>query len=80
MLKITLASCDTLVLENPDYDTAVLSLPLGRSVGGYLSTGAHGPRSQHVGQGNATLLLEKIHDIERPLLAQLLIQGGRTNC
>src|SRR5271157_587660 len=44
-----LVASDALVLQNPDHDAAVVSLPLGCSIGSYLPGGAHGARSQDVG-------------------------------
>ena len=54
-----LCSGDSLVLQDPDNDAAVFSLAFRGVVRRNLIGGAHGARSQDVGQRNPALLLQE---------------------
>jgi len=69
-------SGDAFVLENPDYNPAILRLTLRRCVGSNLRAGAHRPRSEDVGEWNASLLFQKLEHVVGPLCAEFLVQGG----
>ncbi len=67
------------VLQDPDHNAAVFCLTFCRSVGRNLPAGTHRAGSQDVGQRNPALLLQKLGDVGRPLLAQPLVQRCGTH-
>jgi len=60
---VSLGAGDTLVLQDPDYDTPVFSLSLRCGIRSHLLTGAHCAWGQNVCQRNLTLLLQDIRHV-----------------
>jgi hypothetical protein len=54
--RLPLGAGDTLVLQDPDYNPAVLGLAFCGRVGCHLFAGAHCAGSEHIGQWNLALL------------------------
>jgi hypothetical protein len=67
--SLRLCSCDALVLEYPHHDPSILSLALGRLVITYLPALAHSSWRQNVSERDVTLLLKKLCNAVRPVLA-----------
>jgi hypothetical protein len=58
-----LGSGDALVLQNPDYDPAILSLALSGCVVRDLRAGAHCTRSEDIRQRNVSILFQKFKHV-----------------
>src|SRR5882762_5760297 len=76
---VNLGAGDTLVLQDPDYDTPVFILSLRCGIRGHLLTGAHCAWGQNVCQGNLILLLQDIRHVLGAFTAQLLVESSTAN-
>src|SRR5271157_3702321 len=71
---ICLCASDAFVLQDPDYDPAVLGLALCGCVGSYLLARAHSTGGQDIRQRNVSLLFKKLEHVVCTLHAEFLVQ------
>jgi hypothetical protein len=66
---------DAFVLEDADNDATILRLPFGRLIVPDSMALSHGTRGQHSGQGNVSLLNQKIGHLIGAVFAELLVHS-----
>ena len=77
-LAAALSASDSLVLQDSNHDTTVLSLAFGCTIRPYLPALTHSSRSKHIGKGDVALLLQELGYVVCPVFAQRLVERSAT--
>lgn len=78
-LTLMLSASYSLVLQDSDYDPTVFGLAVSRLVRAYLSALSHRAWSQHISEGDVTLLHQELRYVVCPVLAQRLVERSATH-